>query len=119
MDCCNYGQYGAGAGAGAAWDYAPPPYAPYAHGYYAPAHDPYARYYRLDYPHHMHHAEPHMPMGWYYIIYSYDSNRTTTTRNVNKSIFRRKLLTELKDKTLKLEGIRRIMLSQRCKIKSV
>lgn len=77
MDCCKYGEYrGAahaqyGAGASAGWDgysYAPLPYPPYAHAYYAPpAHDPYARYYRYDYPtHHVHHADHAMPMGWYY-----------------------------------------------------
>lgn len=71
MDCCNYGQYGAGAaweGYGAGATYVPPasPYAPYAHTYYAPhAHDPYARYYRsYDYAaQHMHHNEHVMPMG--------------------------------------------------------
>ncbi|XP_023940815.1 uncharacterized protein LOC112047771 [Bicyclus anynana] len=66
MDCCNYGEfrgpYAAGAGA---WDYgyAPLSYAPYA--YYSPhAHDPYMRYYRYDYPHHVHHNDHAMPMDY-------------------------------------------------------
>lgn len=71
MDCCNYGQYGAGA----AWEACgggppyPAPYQNYAPPYYAPhAHDPYARYYRYDYqPQHMHHAEYAMPMGGYHM----------------------------------------------------
>ncbi|CAK1604223.1 unnamed protein product [Parnassius mnemosyne] len=70
MDCCNYGEFRHAHGqyTGAAWDgygYALP-YAPYAHGYYAPhAQDPYGRYYRYDYPTpHSHHNEHAMPMDY-------------------------------------------------------
>ncbi|KAL0840358.1 hypothetical protein ABMA28_015619 [Loxostege sticticalis] len=75
MDCCNYGEYrGHGVAPYAAgWEgyapgYAPLPYAPYApaHAYCPPhAQDPYARYYRYDYPaHHPHHNEHVLPMEY-------------------------------------------------------
>ncbi|XP_063820880.1 uncharacterized protein LOC135071064 [Ostrinia nubilalis] len=69
MDCCNYGEYRGHGVAYAGWEgygYAPPPHAPFAHAFYPPhAQDPYARYYRYDYPaHHPHHNEHVLPMEY-------------------------------------------------------
>ncbi|CAH2075309.1 unnamed protein product, partial [Iphiclides podalirius] len=88
MDCCNYGEYRHAHGQ-YAWDgygYALP-YAPYAHGYYAPhAHDPYARYYRYDYPApHTHHNEHPMPMDYGAYSTKESRGRRTLSRRDQRS----------------------------------
>ncbi|RVE47074.1 hypothetical protein evm_008258, partial [Chilo suppressalis] len=86
MDCCKYGEYRAGPaqypGAGAPWEgyCAPLPYAPYAHAYYAHAHDPYARYYRYNYPVHHPHSEHVLPMDYAYASKEVRMRRTLSRR---------------------------------------
>ncbi|XP_014363477.2 uncharacterized protein LOC106714871 [Papilio machaon] len=91
MDCCKYGELRR-HGQYAAWEgygYAPPyaPYAPYAHAYCPPhAHDPYARYYRYDYPAaaaasaHPHHNEHAMPMDYGAYVSKESRARRTLSR---------------------------------------